>query len=79
MRDRKPFVRFTGKNYVLPRSGQRGIPVVSVNTDAVGVEIYRVSDRNLTDTVVGSDFQRNLGRYEVDRLAAERGTTVWKG
>jgi len=79
VRDRKPFVRFTGKTYVLPRTGQRGIPVVSVNTDAVGVEIYRVSDRNLTDTVVGSDFQRNLGRYEVDRLAAERGTTVWKG
>ena len=36
VRDRKPFVRFTGKAYVLPRTGQRGIPVVSVNTTAVG-------------------------------------------
>ena len=36
VRDRKPLVRFTGKAYVLPRSGQRGIPVVSVNTKAVG-------------------------------------------
>ena len=26
VRDRKPFVRFTTKAYVLPRSGQRGIP-----------------------------------------------------
>ena len=26
VRDRKPLVRFTGKAYVLPRSGQRGIP-----------------------------------------------------
>ena len=26
VRDRKPFVRFTGKAYVLPRTGQRGIP-----------------------------------------------------
>ena len=34
VRDRKPFVRFTGKAYVLPRTGQRGIPVVSVNTPA---------------------------------------------
>ncbi len=32
VRDRKPFVRFTGRAYVLPRTGQRGIPVVSVNT-----------------------------------------------
>ena len=37
VRDRKPFVRFTGKAYVLPRTGQRGIPVVSVNTAAVDV------------------------------------------
>ncbi|MFZ5270569.1 hypothetical protein ACOY8A_23675, partial [Enterobacter roggenkampii] len=35
VRDRKPFVRFTGRAYVLPRTGQRGIPVVSVNTPAV--------------------------------------------
>ena len=32
VRDRSPYVRFTGKAYVLPRTGQRGIPVVSVNT-----------------------------------------------
>jgi len=32
VRDRKPFVRFTGRAYVLPRTGQRGIPLVSVNT-----------------------------------------------
>ncbi|MBV9462182.1 MAG: alpha-2-macroglobulin family protein, partial [Bradyrhizobium sp.] len=34
IRDRKPFVRFTGRAYVLPRTGQQGIPVVSVNTPA---------------------------------------------
>jgi uncharacterized protein YfaS (alpha-2-macroglobulin family) len=32
VRDRSPHVHFTGKNYVLPRVGQEGIPVVSVNT-----------------------------------------------
>jgi uncharacterized protein YfaS (alpha-2-macroglobulin family) len=79
VRDRKPLVRFVGKTYVLPRTGQRGIPLVSVNTDTVEVEIYRIGDRNLTDTVIGTDFQRNLGRYEVERLAAERGAAVWKG
>ena len=79
VRDRKPMVRFTGKAYVLPRTGQRGIPVVSVNTAAVAVEIYRIGDRNLLETVVGRDFQRNLDRYDLDRLAETRGAQVWKG
>ena len=79
VRDRKPSVRFTGKAYVLPRSGQRGIPVVSVNTAAVAIEIYRIGDRNLLDTVLGYDFQRALDRYELNRLSARRGLQVWKG
>ncbi|HEX4828071.1 MAG TPA: alpha-2-macroglobulin family protein, partial [Xanthobacteraceae bacterium] len=49
VRDRKPQVRFTGKAYVLPRTGQRGIPLVSVNTAAVALEIYRIGDRNLVE------------------------------
>ena len=64
MRDRKPFVRFTGKAYVLPKTGQQGIPVVSVNTPAVAINVYRIGDRNLLNTVLGSDFQRTLNRYE---------------
>ena len=79
VRDRKPLVRFTGKAYVLPRTGQRGIPVVSVNTTAVALEIYRIGDRNLIETVLGRDFQRNLDRYDIDRLTEERGSQVWKG
>jgi uncharacterized protein YfaS (alpha-2-macroglobulin family) len=79
VRDRRPMVRFTGKSYVLPRTGQRGIPVVSVNTAAVLLEIYRIGDRNLLETVVGRDFQRNLDRYDLERLAQERGSQVWKG
>src|SRR5215471_7265624 len=79
VRDRKPSVRFTNRAYVLPRTGQRGIPVVSVNTKAVAVEIYRIGDRNLLNTVIGSDFQRALDRYEVERLTEERGSRVWKG
>jgi len=79
VRDRKPFVRFTGKAYVLPRSGQRGIPVVSVNTDTIKAQIYRIGDRNLINTVIGNDFQRNLDSYELERLAERRGVKVWEG
>ena len=84
VRDRKPFVRFASKAYVLPRSGQRGIPVVSVNTSAVAVEIYRIGDRSLVDTVVSgeyrdADFQRALDRSQLKRLADAKGTKVWSG
>src|SRR6266481_1761733 len=64
VRDRKPFVRFTGRAYVLPRTGQRGIPLVSVNTPAATVNVFRIGDRNLINTVIDSDFQRSLNRYE---------------
>jgi uncharacterized protein YfaS (alpha-2-macroglobulin family) len=79
VRDRSPFVRFTSKAYVLPRTGQRGIPVVSVNTPSVAIKVYRIGDRNLLDTVVGENFQRSLGRYELQQLADERGVSVWSG
>src|SRR4029078_4933876 len=79
VRDRTPAVRFTGKAYVLPRTGQRGIPLVSINTSSVSIEVYRIGDRSLVDTVLGRDFQSTLDRYDVERLANRRGGLVWKG
>jgi uncharacterized protein YfaS (alpha-2-macroglobulin family) len=79
VRDRKPFVRFSGKAYVLPKTGQRGIPVLSVNTSAVELSIYRIGDRNLLETVLGYDFQRTLSRNEAERIGAEHGAKVWSG
>ena len=79
VRDRKPFVRFSGKAYVLPRTGQKGIPVLSVNTQAVVLAIYRIGDRNLLDSLLGYEFQRNMSRYQSERLASERGVKIWNG
>ena len=85
VRDRKPFVRFSTTAYVLPRVGQNGIPVVSVNTRSVAVEIYRLGDRSLIDATGGGgdsgrgDFQRSLYRYDLERLKESRGVFVWKG
>jgi alpha-2-macroglobulin len=39
VRDRAPRARFTGRNYVLPSTGQEGIPVVSVNVSKVDMEV----------------------------------------
>ena len=79
VRDRKPFVHFTGRAYVLPRTGQRGIPLVSVNTKTLAIDVFRVGDRNLINTVIDSDFQQPLSRYQLTTLGNERGVKVWSG
>jgi hypothetical protein len=85
VRDRKPLARFASNAYVLPRSGQRGVPIVSVNSRTIAVEILRVDDRNLVGTLGGTseydrgDFKHSLSRYEIEQFRQSRGVSVWKG
>lgn len=79
VRDRAPQARFTGRNYVLPSTGQEGIPVVSVNTSKVDVEVYRIGDRNLLPTVRSYDFLGQLTRYSAAEIARDKGMKIWNG
>jgi uncharacterized protein YfaS (alpha-2-macroglobulin family) len=79
MPDRKPFVRFTGRNYVLPSKGQQGIPVVTVNTTKVAVEIYRIGDRNLAASIQNGDLSRQLSAYDTAQIREQSGVEVFKG
>src|SRR4029078_1176600 len=49
------------------------------NTNAVTVAVYRISDRNLIETVLGRDFQRNLDTYDLERLTQSRGVKARAG
>ncbi|BCJ90244.1 alpha-2-macroglobulin [Terrihabitans soli] len=79
VRDRKPDVRFTGKNYVLPRTGQQGIPFVSVNVDRVAVKIFRVGDRGMGPEITNGKFQAQLDKSEFDKLQADSGAKIFEG
>ncbi len=80
VRDRAPAVRFSGKSYVLPSRGQQGLPVVSINTTRIGIEIYRVADRNLTAVTGGNgDFLKHLSGGDINTLANERGAKIYSG
>jgi uncharacterized protein YfaS (alpha-2-macroglobulin family) len=79
VRDRTPSVRFTGKNYVLPRTGQQGIPVVSVNAGKLDLEVMRIGDRNLINSVHSEDFLGQLGSYSAQQIASDKGQSVWTG
>ncbi|MBL8567422.1 MAG: alpha-2-macroglobulin family protein [Hyphomicrobiaceae bacterium] len=77
--DRKPSVRFTGRSYVLPSRGQQGIPVVSINTDAVKVEAYRIGDRNLAQMLQNGDLDRQLSTWDVETIQNRSGERIYKG
>ena len=79
VRDRSPLVHFTGKNYVLPRAGQEGIPVVSVNTRKIALDIIRIGDRNLLPAIRSEDFLSQLSPYKIKQYIETDGKKIWSG
>ena len=79
VRDRFPQVRFTGRNYVLPRTGQAGVPLVSVNAAKIDVEVLRVGDRGLLPSLRAEDFLSQLTGATARTIADQKGQRVWKG
>jgi alpha-2-macroglobulin len=79
VKDRGPSVRFSGKSYVLPSKGQQGIPVVTVNTGAVKIDVYRVGDRGLASSLIGGDFQKQMSSYDIESLKDKVGAQVYTG
>ena len=79
VKDRAPSVRASGRGYVLPNRGQQGIPLVSVNTESIKVEVYRIGDRSLAQTLQSGDFQKQISAYEIDTLKERTGARVYAG
>lgn len=79
VKDRNPSVRFAGRSYVLPRTGQNGIPLISVNSSKAELALYRIGDRNLIGNVLGSDFRAQINGYGANDIAERSGQLVWDG
>jgi alpha-2-macroglobulin len=79
VKDRAPSVRASGRGYVLPNRGQQGIPLVSVNTDNIRLEVYRIGDRSLAQTLQSGDFQKQISAYEIETLKERTGARVYAG
>ncbi|MFS8037068.1 alpha-2-macroglobulin [Xanthobacter sp. AM11] len=79
VRDRQPSVHFSGRNYVLPRTGQKGIPLTSVNASAVKVNILRIGDRSLVPTAIQGEFRQGLDTYVRERLAEGTAIAIYSG
>lgn len=79
VRDRDPQVRFPGRAYVLPRSADAALPIVTVNAAEVDLTLHRVSDRNLLRVIQESYFGRPLNEWEEDYFEGDIAETVWQG
>lgn len=79
VRDRSPNVRFTGSDYVLSRSHTRGIPLVTVNMDAVDISLHRVGDAAVGELLRDGRFNRPLTTDSLNRLTSELASEVWSG
>jgi uncharacterized protein YfaS (alpha-2-macroglobulin family) len=79
VRDRSPYIRFTGENFILPGTARHGIPLVSVNTSSATFKLYRINDRSLAELVTGYQFLDQLDRYSAQNIADQTGNAVWQG
>src|SRR5215831_5761835 len=79
VKDRTPSVRASSRGYVLPNRGQQGIPLVTVNSDKVNVEVYRIGDRSLAQTLQSGDFARQVSSYDVNALKERTGARLYAG
>jgi uncharacterized protein YfaS (alpha-2-macroglobulin family) len=79
VRDRSPQAHFAGKAYVLPRQGQLGAPLTTVNTARVSIDVYRVGDRNLMSSVTRDDFLKPISTSRASEIESQDGAKVWSG
>lgn len=79
VQDRGAMVRFTGDSFVLPGSARRGIPIVSVNTEAAELKLYRIGDRAIAGLLADSQFLTQLDGYSAERIESQSGELVWQG
>jgi uncharacterized protein YfaS (alpha-2-macroglobulin family) len=79
VRDRQPGVRFTGRNFVLPREGRQGIPVISVNTSEIAVDLYHIDTRGLAGLMRGNMFLSQISGYDAQAIADDQGIKLWSG
>lgn len=79
MPDRGQSAQFSGDSFVLPATGRRGIPLVTVNMERAKLQLYRIGDRSLAQLLTGYQFLRQLDGYDISNVSESLGAAVWSG
>lgn len=76
--DRAAAVAFRGSGFILPRTGNEGVPVVTVNLEQVKVTVFRVNDRNVAPNIRNRILEP-LNEYAAEDVGDDWGEKVWEG
>jgi uncharacterized protein YfaS (alpha-2-macroglobulin family) len=79
VRDRRPMVYFSGRAYVLPSGVSASLPIVSVNTEVIQAQLYRIADRALGGFAADDELFERLHAYRARTLAEQSGELLWQG
>ena len=79
IRDRAPGVKFPGRGYVLPKTGEPALPVETVNTEKLDLTLFKVTDRNLLQSIQDYYFGAPINVYSEEYFADTVGEKLWTG
>ena len=79
VRDRSPQAHFAGRAYVLPREGQEGAPLVTVNTAGSPSTSIASATATSVATVSRDDFLKPIDASRAQEIANQDGQKVWSG
>lgn len=77
--DMRPSLAFADSGVILPRLGNEGLPLRTVNLDKVHVAIARIHDRNLIDEIRGEQINAYWDYRTAEVVADGEGEWVWEG
>jgi uncharacterized protein YfaS (alpha-2-macroglobulin family) len=77
--DMRPSLAFADSGLILPRLGNEGLPLRTVNLDKVHVEIARIHDRNLIAEIRSGNFNATWDYRTASIVADDEGEWVWQG
>lgn len=77
--DHESSLSFKSSGVVLPKLSGEGVPLRSINVQAITVQILRINDRNLVRTVAEGMTRRALDPYTIDRISQEDAERVYQG
>lgn len=78
--DRRPWLGVRGNGgFILTRDAEGGVPVSTINRDAVAVTVYRINDRNLAGRITREGLLQPLYADDAAELEENSGERIWKG
>lgn len=75
----RPSLAFASSGFLLPRIGNEGLPLRTVNLDEVHVQIARINDRNLINDIRDGRPADYWDYRTAEIVAEDQGEWIWEG